>query len=204
MARVRIALIWVVLALVVAVPIAAAAMSPLLQWRSPVYIVAGFAGVAAMVLMLFQPLLAAGYLAGISIPQGRRVHRLVGKALLLAIIIHLVGLWITSPPDVIDALLFASPTKFSPWGVVAMWGVFATASLAAFRRRLRPRLWRLSHKTMAAVIVVGSVVHAMLIDGTMETFSKAALCAPVVIATALALMNFRFRSQLPANKSNPK
>lgn len=200
MTRVRNALLWIVLVVAVAVPVAAAAMSPLLQWRSPVYIVAGFAGIAAMVLMLLQPLLAAGYLAGISIPQGRRVHRLVGKALVLAVIIHLVGLWITSPPDVIDALLFASPTKFSPWGVVAMWAVFASACLAAFRRRLHPRLWRLSHKTMAAVIVVGSVVHALLIDGTMETFSKVGLCALVIVATALALIGFRFRSGLAKRK----
>ena len=200
MTRVRNALLWIVLVVAVAVPVAAAAMSPLLQWRSPVYIVAGFAGIAAMVLMLLQPLLAAGYLAGISIPQGRRVHRLVGKALVLAVIIHLVGLWITSPPDVIDALLFASPTKFSPWGVVAMWAVFASACLAAFRRRLHPRLWRLSHKTMAAVIVVGSVVHALLIDGTMETFSKVGLCALVIVATALALTGFRFRSGLAKRK----
>ena len=200
MTRVRNALLWIVLVVAVAVPVAAAAMSPLLQWRSPVYIVAGFAGIAAMVLMLLQPLLAAGYLAGISIPQGRRVHRLVGKALVLAVIIHLVGLWITSPPDVIDALLFASPTKFSPWGVVAMWAVFASACLAAFRRRLHPRLWRLSHKTMAAVIVVGSVVHALLIDGTMETFSKVGLCALVIVATALALTGFRFGSGLAKRK----
>ena len=200
MTRVRNALLWIVLAIAVAVPVAAAAMSPLLQWRSPVYIVAGFAGIAAMVLMLLQPLLAAGYLAGISVPQGRRVHRLVGKALVLAVIIHLVGLWITSPPDVIDALLFASPTKFSPWGVVAMWGVFASACLAAFRRRLHPRLWRLSHKTMAAVIVVGSVVHALLIDGTMETLSKVGLCALVIVVTALALTRFRFGSGLAKRK----
>lgn len=193
MARVRIILFWLALALVIAVPFGAAVMSPLLQWRSPVYIVAGFAGVVAMLLMLFQPLLAAGYLAGVSVPLGRRVHRHLGMALVLAILIHLAGLWITSPPDVIDALLFASPTRFSPWGVVAMWGVFATACLAVLRRRLRPRVWRLIHKSLAVVIVVASVVHAMLIDGTMETYSKALLCALVLIATAATLAGFRQR-----------
>jgi len=193
MTRVRITLFWCALVLAVALPVGAAVLSPLLQWRSPVYIVAGFAGVFAMVLMLFQPMLAGGYLAGVSMLRSRRIHRHIGWVLVLAVLIHLIGLWITSPPDVIDALLFVSPTKFSPWGVVAMWAVFASACLAILRRRLRPRLWRLSHKTMAVVIVVGSVVHAMLIDGTMETVSKAVLCLLVLIATAMALLGFRIR-----------
>ncbi|WP_340161216.1 ferric reductase-like transmembrane domain-containing protein [uncultured Hoeflea sp.] len=175
----------------VAVPVAAAAMSPLLAWRDPVYIAAGFAGVVAMALLLFQPLLAAGWLPGLSGPRGRRVHRWIGSALVLAVIVHVVGLWVTSPPDVIDALLFASPTPFSAWGVIAMWALFASALLAGLRRRLRPRHWRRAHTLLAAVIVVGSVVHAMLIEGTMETFSKAALCALVVAATLMAFARLR-------------
>jgi predicted ferric reductase len=85
----------------------------------------------------------------------------------------------------IDALLFSSPTPFSPWGVIAMWAVFAVALLAALRRRLGlgPRKWRIVHTLLAVVIVAGSVVHGMLIEGTMETMSKAALCALVLAAT---------------------
>jgi hypothetical protein len=37
------------------------------------------------------------------------------------------------------------------------------------------------------VIVVGSVVHGMLVEGTMETMSKAALCA-LVLAAAIKVM----------------
>jgi predicted ferric reductase len=85
----------------------------------------------------------------------------------------------------IDALLFASPTPFSPFGVIAMWAIFAVALLAALRRRLglRLRTWRIAHMLLAIVIVVGSVVHAILIEGTMETFSKAALCVLLLAAT---------------------
>ena len=99
-----------------------------------------------------------------------------------AVLIHVGGLWITSPPDMIDALLFASPTPFSPFGVIAMWAIFAVALLAALRRRLglRPRTWRIAHTLLAIVIVAGSVVHGILIEGTMETVSKAALCALVL------------------------
>ena len=74
-----------------------------------------------------------------------------------------------------------------------MWAVFAAALLAAFRRRLRlrPRTWRLGHTVLAAVTVVGSVVHAMLIEGTMETVSKAALCTLVLVAAAKVFFDLR-------------
>jgi len=168
----------------VGVPIAAAAASPLLAWRDPVYILAGFAGIIALGVMLLQPMLIGGYLPGLPARIGRRAHRWIGGALVLAVMIHVGGLWIASPPDMIDALFFSSPTPFSLWGVIAMWAIVAVAFLAALRGRLglRPRMWRTAHMLLATVIVVGSVVHAILIEGTMETVSKAALCALVLAA----------------------
>ncbi|MCK1743711.1 ferric reductase-like transmembrane domain-containing protein [Bradyrhizobium sp. 139] len=181
----RATLIWVALALAICVPIAIAAGSELMAWRGPVYILAGFAGIIALGLVLIQPLLIGGYLPGLSAYRGRRAHHWIGGALALAVVIHVVGLWITSPPDMIDALLFASPTPFSPFGVIAMWAIFTVALLAALRRRLGLRLrnWRIIHIPLAIVIVVGSVAHCLLIEGTMETVSKAALCALVLAAT---------------------
>jgi predicted ferric reductase len=189
-------LIWIALALAVVMPVAVAATSPLLAWRGPVYIAAGFAGVIGMALMLIQPLLAGGYLPGLPLPAGRRMHRVVGPLLLLAIVVHVAGLWITSPPDVIDALLFVSPTPFSVWGVIAMWAVFAAAFLAVFRRRLRmrPRAWRTGHMVLVTVSVVGVVVHAMQIEGTMGTVSKAVLSALVLIATAKVIADVKGRT----------
>ena len=74
-----------------------------------------------------------------------------------------------------------------------MWAIFATALLAALRWRLRLRMrtWQLGHTALAVVIVLGSVVHAMLIEGTMETVSKAALCALVLAATIKAMVDLR-------------
>lgn len=189
----RTTLIWAALAIVVGVPIAAAAASPLLQWRQPIYIAAGFAGIVAMALLLLQPLLAGGYLPGLAAQNGRRAHRLVGGVLVAAVVIHVGALWITSPPDVVDALLFRSPTAFSAWGVIAMWAVFAAALLAVFRRRLRLRLltWRRAHTALVVVAVVGSVVHALLIEGTMEIVSKVLLCALVVAATVKVVVDRR-------------
>ena len=129
----RVILLWAALVAAIAVPIAAAVTSPLLAWRHPVYIAAGFAGVVALALLLLQPMLIGGYLPGLLAHRGRRAHRWIGGALVVAVVIHVGGLWITSAPDVIDALLFASPTPFSAWGVIAMWAVFAAALSAAFR-----------------------------------------------------------------------
>jgi predicted ferric reductase len=183
----RVTLIWALLAAAVFVPIAAAAASPLLVWRGPVYILAGFAGIIALGLMLVQPLLIGGYLPGLPGYRGRRTHHWIGGALVVAVVVHVGGLWITSPPDMIDALLFSSPTPFSPWGVIAMWAIFAVALLAALRRRLGPRTWRIAHMSLAVVIIVGSVVHAILVEGTMETVSKAAL-GVLVLAAAIKVM----------------
>jgi hypothetical protein len=142
-------------------PVVVAATSSLLRWRDPVYIAAGFAGVIALALLLIQPLLAGGYLPGLRLRLGRHLHALVGAGLVAAVVVHVAALWLTSPPDVVDALLFYSPTPFSVWGVVAMWAVFATPVLAVLRGRLRMRLmvWRQCHFVLASVIVVGSVVH---------------------------------------------
>ena len=186
----RVALIWALLAVSIFVPIAAAAASPLLEWRGPVYILAGFAGIIALGLLLVQPLLIGGYLPGLSAYR-RRAHRWIGGALVVAVVVHVGGLWITSPPDMIDALLFTSPTPFSPFGVVAMWAIFAVALLAAFRRRMGLRTWRIVHMSLAVVIVVGSVIHGILIEGTMETISKAALCALVLAAAVKVMVDLR-------------
>ncbi|MDA9510132.1 ferric reductase [Bradyrhizobium sp. CCBAU 11386] len=189
----RVILIWVALALAIGVPIAKAAGSELLAWRGPVYILAGFAGIIALGLVLVQPLLIGGYLPGLSAYRGRRAHHWIGGALAVGVVIHVAGLWFTSPPDMIDALTFSSPTPFSPFGVTAMWAIFTVALLAALRRRLglRLRTWRLIHVPLATVIVAGSVVHCLLIEGTMETISKAVLCVLVLAATVKVMIDLQ-------------
>lgn len=187
----RAALIWGTLVCAIAIPLIAAAQSPLLAWRQPIYIAAGFAGVAGLALMLLQPLLAKGVLPGLTVPRGRKLHRWIGGTLVLAIVVHVAGLWITSPPDVIDALSFRSPTPFSVWGVIAMWASFAAAALAAVRRRIPPKRWRPTHKTLTLVVVTSTVIHAMLIEGTMEPISKALLCTIVMAAAIWAIRPIR-------------
>jgi len=196
-------LIWAALAAAICVPIAAAAASPLLEWRGPVYILAGFAGIIALGLTLVQPLLIAGYLPGLSAYRGRRVHHWTGGALVAAVVVHVGGLWITSPPDMVDALLFVSPTPFSPFGVIAMWAIFAVALLALLRRRLGLRTWRIAHMSLAVVIVAGGVAHAMLVEGPMETISKAALCALVFGAAIKVMADLVRRMRATSRRESP-
>lgn len=193
MRRSKASLIWAGVTTAVAVPIVAAALSPLHAWRDPVYIVACIAGVVGLALMLLQPLMIGGYLPGFSPYKARRIHRWIGASLVVAVIIHVAGLWITSPPDVIDALLFTSPTPFAAWGVVAMWAIFAVAIMVTLRQwlGLRPRTWRKVHTFLAAVIVAGTVVHSVLVEGTMETLSKVGLCVLVVLATVKVIADRR-------------
>jgi hypothetical protein len=185
--------VWAVVAAVLGIPLGLAATSTLLAFRDPVYIAAGLAGIIALALMFLQPLLVGGYLPGLGAYRGRRVHRWIGAALVLAVAIHVAGLWITSPPDVIDALLFVSPTPFSVWGVISMWAIFTVAVMVALRGKLglRPRTWRMGHTCLAVLIVTGSIVHGLLIEGTMETMSKVALSILVLAATLKAVADLR-------------
>jgi len=181
----RTALIWAALVAAIISPLVAAAFSPQLAWRDGVYITSGFAGILSMGLLLVQPLLAAGDLRPLSALRSRQIHRAIGGLLVTGIIVHVGGLWITSPPDVIDALLFVSPTPFSLWGVIAMWGLFAAAAMAILRRRVRvrPMTWRRAHVALAVIVAGTTVAHAALIEGTMEPVSKITLSALLLLAT---------------------
>ena len=192
-ARARTVLAWGALALAVAVPVIVAAMSPLHAYRTLPYIAASLAGVLALGLLLLQPLLAAGWLPGARPARLRRWHRLAGTALVALVAIHVGGLLIASPPDAIDALLLRSPTPFSVWGVTAMWAVAATAGLVALRRRmrLRPANWAAVHNALALVVVLGTVIHAVQIEGTMGALSKWALCAAALAAAVAAVARAR-------------
>lgn len=185
-------LIWLAFIVILIAPLLAAATSELLQWRDSIYITAGFAGIAAMSLLLVQPLLIGGYLPSISPRNNRKIHKWVGATLVSLVIIHVLFLWFTSPPDVIDVLLFRSPTPFSLWGVIAMWAVFLLGLMAALRKRLRlpPRVWQRLHLALAAFTVIGSVGHALLIEGTMEQFTKITICVLVVAATAKIIFKY--------------
>ncbi|MEJ6404202.1 ferric reductase-like transmembrane domain-containing protein [Yoonia sp. 2307UL14-13] len=191
MTRARAVLIWAGLGAAMITPLAAAAFSPFLAWREPIYIIAGFAGIIGMAAMLAQPLLVGGHLPGLGGQTGRRVHRWVGATIVAAVVVHIIGLWITSPPDVIDVLLFRSPAPFSLWGAIAMWAVFAAAFMALLRHRLPLRAWRLGHSALVAITVGGTVAHVLLIEGTMETVTKYGLSILAILALLKVIIDRR-------------
>jgi len=191
--RVSSALTWGSVAAVMIVPVAVAAFSPYLVSRNMPYIVGGFAGIVGLSLLFLQPLLPAGYLTGLEGVAGRRWHRWLGVAIVVAVALHVGGLYLASPEDTIDALLLVSPTPFSVYGVTAMWGVAVTAILVLLRRRLGlgHSVWRLIHNGLAAIVVVATVIHALQIEGAMEPISKWMLCVAVLAATGVVLLDLR-------------
>ncbi|WP_052249418.1 ferric reductase-like transmembrane domain-containing protein [Tateyamaria sp. ANG-S1] len=196
---VRTCLIWAALVVALLAPIVAAAFSPLLQWREGIYIGSGFAGIIGMALILVQQLLAIGKLPGLPPARSRRIHRVTGVLLVLAVMGHVAGLWITSPPDVIDVLLFRSPTPFAVWGAIAMWAVFAAALVAALRKRLPIRLqnWRRLHVALTIAVAGGTVLHALQIQGTMEPVTKWILGLLILLAMSRILRTKGLWPRLP-------
>jgi hypothetical protein len=58
--------------------------------------------------------------------------------------------------------------------------------------------------SLAVVIVVGTVAHTMLIEGAMETVSKAALCALVLAATIKVMADLRvWRKRATSREESP-
>jgi hypothetical protein len=194
------AAVWLAVLAVALVPVAIAAGSPYLAYRDLAYIVGGFAGIACLPLLLLQPLLAAGYLPGPAPAAARRWHLWLGLLLVAATLVHVGGLYLTSPADTLDALLLVAPTPFSVYGVLALAGIGVTALLVALRRRVPYRTWRLVHNGLALVVAVAVVVHAVQIEGAMGLWSKWALCLAVLAATAVALADLRLLRPLSARR----
>lgn len=195
---------WSVVVALVFVPLIVASTSPYLQYRSVEYIIAGFAGILCLGLFLLQPLLAAGYLPGLHQMTARKWHRRLGMAIVLCVGLHVGGLYLTSAPDTLDALLLRSPTPFSVFGVLAMWGVIVAVLLVIFRKRWmrRHRHWHGVHNALVVVIVASTVVHAVQIDGTMGPVSKWILCLSMAAASVIATIHLRIIRPLRARQSN--
>jgi predicted ferric reductase len=190
--------VWGLVVACILVPLGIAAANPLQANRDALWIVGGMSGIVALAFLLVQPLLAAGYLPGPSLIAGRRWHRWLGIMIIVAVGLHIGGLYLSSPEDITDALLLVAPTPFSVYGVIGLCGVVLTAVLVAVRSRsgLRYASWRILHNAIALVIVISSIVHALLIEGAMGSISKAILCALVFAATIIVLFRIHLAKAL--------
>ena len=191
-------LVWGVIATLMIGPIVLAAVSPYLAYRNPAYIVGGFAGIVGLALFIIQPLLSAGFPPDASPTKRRRWHQWTGSILISCVMLHLGGLYVTSPQDTLDALLLVSPTPFSLYGVVAMWTTLLIVALVLLKRRmgLRPPVWQLIHSSLALVIVFATVIHALQIEGTMEAISKWILCVAALMISAFVAVRHWIKSPL--------
>lgn len=198
-------LIWLALATLMTVPVIDAALSPYLSYRSIVYIAGGFAGILGLCLLLPQPLLGARVLPGLGPMAAARWHQRIGIALVFCVVVHVVGLYLTSPMDTIDVLLLRAPTPFSLYGFLAFWGVVLTALLVALRRviRVRPRVWLWGHNLLALGVVIATAIHALRIQGAMGAVSKAVLVGAVVVATLASLIDLRLVRPLRRKRVRP-
>jgi predicted ferric reductase len=154
------------------------------------------AGVVALALLFLQPVLIGGFMPKMSGVQVRDWHRWIGAAVVAFVLLHVVALYLTSPEDITDALLLVSPTPFAIYGVIGLAGVLLTASLAAIRVSLPYGFWRIAHTVLAVVIVIGSAVHAYLIEGVMGDVSKLILCLFLAAATAGLVIKSLFERRL--------
>jgi hypothetical protein len=57
--------------------------------------------------------------------------------------------------------------------------------------------------SLAVVVVAGGVVHAMLVEGAMETISKAALCALVFAAATKVMADLVRRMRSTSRGESP-
>lgn len=183
------ALVWGLLAACILVPVAIAAANPLLASRDAFWITGSLAGIVALAILLVQPLLAARLLPLPSVSAARRWHRWTGALIMAAVGLHVGALYASSPEDIADALWLVAPTPFSVYGVVGVLGLILTALLVALKSRsgLRYTSWRMLHNALALIVVMSSIAHALLIEGTMGHLSKALLCALVLSATTVVL-----------------
>ena len=192
-APIWVALIWGAVISALGAPIAIAAASPLQAWRDAAYVSGAMAGVIALSLLALQPLLAGAYLPGLARARAQWAHRRMGAALVLCVAAHIGGLYLSSPMDVMDALLLVSPTPFSIYGVAATVAVLAIGLLVLLRRvlRVRPALWRLVHNMLALIVVGATVVHAIMIDGAMSVASKWLIAGLALVATLAVTAHLR-------------
>ncbi|MGO4665442.1 ferric reductase-like transmembrane domain-containing protein [Bosea sp. 2RAB26] len=176
---------WFLVAAIAAAPVIAAGLSPLLGGRELLWLTGGMAGVVALSLLFVQPLLMAAAPPLLAARDGIRWHRLCGIAIVAAVALHVGALYAYSPEDVTDTLLLVAPTPFSVYGVISLWCLVLTAVLAATRRAMRLdfRLWRILHSILAVSVVGAGAIHAILIEGAMEEYSKLAICIAAMAAT---------------------
>lgn len=143
--------------------------APHLAQASPVLVVSTLAACVAVAALAVQPWLTR-----------RRVgaHVRVGGIVAALVAVHVVALFVESPDDALYSMSLDGPTR-------ARMALFATVLLVVvtllglLRRRLpwSVATWRFVHGSLAGLVVVLGVGHAVLIQGALDGWGAAVLVA---------------------------
>jgi predicted ferric reductase len=150
-------------------------------------VLGALAGVVALSLLPVQVLLPTPWSA-LLLRRDPRWHRWLGLAVACVVVAHVLGLYLTSPDDVRDAVL-AAPT-YSRLGVLAAWSLGLSIVLALARRRLGLTYsdWQILHSALAVAIVTTAVGHTVMIRGTLDGPGEVLACGAALVAVTAAVL----------------
>lgn len=154
-------------------------------------LVCGFAGLAGLMMLAVQ-FVTSGRFERFSAPLGLDAmmgfHRLAGRAVAIAILLHVVlAVWLGAGKKVV-ALPAAAERLFTSermvTGIVALAGVLAIIWAATQRERLglRYEWWRASHGIGALVVLVLAAQHAWSNGVFLQSPGAAALAGAAIVA----------------------
>ena len=137
-----------------------AVAAPHLAEGSPLLVVSTLAACVAVAALAAQP-----WLTRRKVPA----HVRVGGVIAVLVAVHVLALVLESPDDALYSMSLDGPTR-------ARMALFATVLLAVvtllgvLRRRLRwsAATWRFVHGSLAGLVVVLGVGHAVLIQGALD------------------------------------
>jgi predicted ferric reductase len=97
------------------------------------------------------------------------VHVRVGGIIAVLVVLHVVALLVEDPDDALYSMSPDGPTR-ARMALIATLLLGVVTLLGVLRRRLRwsPATWRFVHGSLAALVVVLGVGHALLIQGALD------------------------------------
>jgi hypothetical protein len=153
------AVVAVVLAVLVAVPVTMALTATHLAGAPVLLVVSTLTAAAAVAGLAAQPWLA----------RRRRLHAAVGGAVVALVAVHLGALVVLEPDDALFAMSPEGPTRARA-ALLATLALVVVALLGVLRRRIRWRraTYRLLHAGLGALAGTLGVAHATLTDGAFD------------------------------------
>ncbi|GAA4913376.1 hypothetical protein EV188_110153 [Actinomycetospora succinea] len=143
--------------------------APHLDRASPALLVSTLTACVAVAALAAQPWLTR-----------RRVgaHVRVGGVIAVLVAAHVVALLIESPDDALYSMSLDGPTR-ARMALFAMVLLAVVTLLGVLRRRLRwsAPTWRFVHGSLAGLVVVLGVGHAILIQGALDGWGTVVLLA---------------------------